>query len=165
MVIAGGAGPIVLTIPLRDGRNQKRLMKDVLIDHRTTWRSTHWKTIVSCYNRSPWFEFYRDELDEIYKMSFEALADWNSACFKWILEKLELKLTVSLTDRWEENYDSGEYADWRNRFVPGSIQRRFPVAPRYRQVFSDRTGFIPHLSILDLLFCEGKNARTVLSQP
>jgi hypothetical protein len=163
MVIAGGAGPIVLTIPLRDGRNQKRLMKDVLIDHRTAWRSTHWKTIVSCYNRSPWFEFYRDELDEIYRTSFEFLADWNLACFKWILEKLEMRLTVSLTDRWQENY-SGEYADWRNKFLPRSIQIRHPDAPRYRQVFSERTGFIPHLSILDLLFCEGKNARAVLDQ-
>ncbi len=164
MFIAGAAGPILLTIPLRGGRNQKRLMKEIVIDNRTAWRSTHCKTIVSCYNRSPWFEFYRDELEEIYKTSFEFLAAWNLACFKWSLKKLELNVTVSLTDRWEEKYDPREYTDWRNRFTPASIQTRFPDAPMYRQVFSERTGFIPHLSILDLLFCEGRNARTALSR-
>lgn len=164
LVVAGGAGPILLTIPVRDGRNQKRVIKDVVIDHRTPWQSSHWKTIVSCYNRSPWFEFYRDELNEIYKTPFELLADWDLACFKWILEKLEFNLTVSLTDQWKKEYDPSEYEDWRNKLSPGSIQARFPDAPRYRQVFSDRTGFIPHLSILDLLFCEGKNARVILNQ-
>src|SRR5688500_10627051 len=62
LMIVGGTGPVLLTIPLRYGRNQKCVIKDVLIDNRIRWQDNHWKTIVSCYNRSPWFEFYFDEL-------------------------------------------------------------------------------------------------------
>ena len=162
VVIAGADGPISLSIPLRSGRNQKCLTRDVLIDNRTRWQVLHWKTIVSCYNRSPWFEYYQDELKELYKMDFEFLVDWNYACFQWALNKLELNLPVSMTDHWEQEYDTVLCDDWRNKLSPNSIQTKFPDSPQYRQVFSDRTGFIPHLSILDLLFCEGKNGRIIL---
>jgi WbqC-like protein family len=163
-MIAGAGGSVLLSIPLRDGRNQKSLTKDVLIDNRVSWQASHWKTIVSCYNRSPWFEYYRDELSELYKTRFEFLIDWNLACFNWIVSKLEFNIPVSLTEEWKEKYDHGIYDDWRNRLTPNSILTRFPDALRYRQVFEDRIGFIPHLSVLDLLFCEGKNARHLLCQ-
>lgn len=162
MMVAGAGGPILLSIPLKDGRNQKSTIKDVRIENRTSWQGVHWKTIVSCYNKSPWFEYYRDELNELYKIPHERLIDWNLACFNWILDKLEMKISVSLTVEWKDNYDPGIWEDWRNRLSPNSIHAKFPVAREYRQVFDERTGFIPHLSILDLLFCEGKNARSIL---
>jgi hypothetical protein len=164
LMLAGGNGPILLSIPLKNGRNQKCLTKDVLIDNRTSWQSSHWKTIVSCYNRSPWFEFYRDELHTLYKTPFQFLVEWNSVCFKWALNKLNYKLAVSMTEQWKDEYDLKEWNDWRNKLSPGTILTRFPDPPKYAQVFSDRTGFLPHLSILDLLFCEGKNARAILDQ-
>ena len=77
---------------------------------------------------------------------------------------MDFQLTVSLTDQWKEEYDPEDWDDWRNKLSPNSIQTRFPEPPRYSQVFMDRVGFIPHLSILDLLFCEGKNARIILEQ-
>src|SRR3984885_3233666 len=65
--IAGAEGVIDLSIPLVRGRDQKALMKDVRISSDQPWQSQHWKTIVSCYSRSPWFEFYRDEVEGLYK--------------------------------------------------------------------------------------------------
>ena len=162
LVLAGGAGAVALAIPLRGGRNQHSLTRDIIIDDRTKWQLSHWRTITSCYNRSPWFDYYRDELNEIYSTRFELLADWNLTCFEWALKKLGLKLTVSLTEQWSTDYDESLNLDWRNKLLPGSIQSTFPMAPRYRQVFSERNGFLPHLSILDLLFCEGKNAGAIL---
>ena len=161
-VVAGGNGPVVLSIPLRKGRNQKTFTRDVEIDNDSSWQIHHWRTIVSCYSRSAWFEFYRDELEELYRTSFTLLCDWNRTCFEWVVEKLEFPLSVSLTDKWNKVYDSGTAEDWRNKLLPNSIDALFPEAFGYRQVFEDQTGFIPNLSILDLLFCEGKNARDIL---
>jgi hypothetical protein len=163
-VVTGAGGTINLSIPLMKGRNQKTLIKDTRIDDGISWQAQHWKTIVSCYNRSPWFEFYRDELFKLYTVPFQFLVDWNFACFSWMIEKLNLNLAVSLTEQWRPVYDGPDWDDWRNRLLPKTINQLFPNAPKYKQVFEDRIGFIPHLSVLDLLFCEGKNTRVILSQ-
>ena len=162
MLVAGAAGPIVLSVPLRAGRNQKNLMKDVLIDHRNSWNVVQWKTIISCYSRSPWFEFYRDELATIYQTRIDSLLEWNLLCLKWILSKLALNIPVSLTEEWQNNYPEEDCEDWRNKLSPAFLRKESGQLPKYKQVFEDRTGFIPNLSVLDLLFCEGNNARAIL---
>ena len=78
------------------------------------------------------------------------------------LRKLNLSFTVSLTDAWKENYEPGTWIDCRNEF--SSLPKlEAKVTPVYSQVFEERTGFVPNLSILDLLFCEGKNASVILA--
>src|SRR5690606_29272319 len=81
--LLGGNGPINLSIPLVGGRGQKTLMKDIRISNTDNWQGRHWKTIVSCYNRSPWFEYYRDELEKMYRNRVESLMEWNLTCFRW----------------------------------------------------------------------------------
>ena len=156
--IAGGEGLINLSVPLEKGRDQKTLMKDVRIAAARPWQAQHWKTLLSCYSRSPWFEFYRDELEGLYKTRFDFLVDWNLACFEWSLKKLRLPVAVSLTDRYQPVYTSREGVDLRGKFVPKNRTAEDTTPLRYRQVFEERIGFIPGLSILDLLFCEGKEA-------
>jgi len=157
--IAGGEGIINLNIPLEGGRDQKRLMKDVRIADAQPWQAQHWKTIVSCYSRSPWFEFYRDDLEVLYKTRYEKLMDFNRACFDWVVRRLRLPITVSLTESYSTSYAAEEGVDMRGRFSPRNRAISDEESPvRYRQVFEERTGFIPGLSILDLLFCEGKEA-------
>lgn len=183
--IAGAAGIINLSVPLLKGRDQKTFMKDVRISDRQPWAAQHWKTIVSCYSRSPWFEYYRDELEGIYRRRFGFLLDWDMECLTWSLGALGMEVPVGLTERWEKSYagDDG-VVDWRGRILPkdlaaggvggegtGRVMSGDGIDPGpgawaagadqpvvYRQVFEERTGFIPNLSILDLLFCEGKNA-------
>lgn len=162
-VIAGSNGPVLLSIPLQEGREQRKPMKEVRIDNKRSWQDQHWKTIVSCYNRSPWFQFYGDEMEALYKAKFELLADWNMACWNWVTAKLGLGMPTNFSAGYQANYDPNKYIDFRGRLMPSTIQKQFPGPVIYRQVFEERTGFIPHLSIIDLLFCEGKNALSLLS--
>ncbi len=169
--LAGAQGVVNLSVPLVRGRGQKTLVRDVRVSHRQPWQAQHWKTIVSCYNRSPWFDFYRDDLERLYRRRFDFLLDWDLACFDWSVRVLGLAIRVGLTEAWEREYLPSEAVDWRGRLRPkdregtagaeaGGVDR--PV--RYRQVFEENTGFIPNLSILDLLFCEGKNAKGCLER-
>jgi len=201
--LTGAEGVIGLRVPLVGGRGQKTLVKDVRISDRQPWQAQHWKTIVSCYSRSPWFDHYRDELEGLYRRRFDYLLDWDLAGFDWSLRVLGLVIGVGLTERWERDYSPLEVEDWRGRLRPGGaggaeragahgmdwaeargmdqevageVDRaearevgkgeagRVDRIVRYRQVFEERTGFIPNLSILDLLFCEGKNAKECLER-
>lgn len=162
LTLAGAGGSVNLSIPLEEGRGQRKLTKDVRIANRYPWQSQHWKTIVSCYNRSPWFEFYRDELELLYQTPTEFLVDWNLACWNWSIQKLGWSVETSLTNSTGTVVEVTKWLDLRNQILPKNVGEKFPDPVVYRQVFEDRTGFLPHCSILDLLFCEGKNARSIL---
>jgi hypothetical protein len=165
--IAGALGVLELSVPLAGGRSQKGLTREVRIAGGRTWQDQHWKTIVSCYNRSPWFEYYRDGLEGLYQRPVDFLVDWNLSCFEWTLGVLGLNRTVGFTSEYRRDYAPEEGADWRGKLIPRDREKggtakagaqAWPAASRYRQVFEERIGFLPNLSILDLLFCEGKEA-------
>ena len=173
--IAGAEGVVDLSIPIAGGRDQKTIMKEVRIAAGRSWQAQHWKTIVSCYSRSPWFDHYRDGLQKLFEEPVEWLMDWDLRCLEWSLRALGMDRPILLTDGYEKAYDPEEVADWRGRLVPkalkewevpgdgagrqeGAAGREVEGVARYRQVFEERIGFMPNLSILDLLFCEGKEA-------
>lgn len=156
--IAGAGGIIDLSIPLVNGRDQKAQLRDVRIADSLPWQANHWKTIVSCYSRSPWFSFYRDELESLYRRPFGFLLDWNRACLDWSLRVLGMTPVIGLTSEYKTGYEPGEAVDQRGILVPRLREVWGAETPHYHQVFEDRTGFLPGLSILDLIFCEGKNA-------
>ena len=158
-IIAGANGSIQLTIPLELGRNQKTIMKDVRISNEDPWQKQHWRSIESSYNRSPWFEFYKDELSALYKKPFTFLADWDLACFEWCVQKLNIPVSVFLTDKFGKEYSEQESVDFRNKLLPKNYLNFESI--KYQQVFEERVGFLPNLSVLDLLFCEGKNAASI----
>src|SRR6476661_10171035 len=87
-VISGSNGPINLSVPLINGRDQKVPFKDVRICYREKWQVRHLRTITSCYNRSPYFEYYRNEFEKFFKNSWEFLFDWNLAALNWLKEVL-----------------------------------------------------------------------------
>ncbi|HLZ85613.1 MAG TPA: WbqC family protein [Puia sp.] len=156
--ITGAEGIIDLSIPLVNGRDQKSFTRDVKIADSLPWQARHWKTIVSCYNRSPWFEFYRDELEALYRRPFTFLVDWNLYCLEWSFGVLGMPRSIGLTGEFRKVYTPAEGVDMRGKLVPKNREEWGSDTPRYRQVFEERIGFLPGLSILDLLFCEGKNA-------
>ena len=158
-IIAGANGAIHLSVPLQNGRNQKTMMKDVRISGAGKWQNDHWKSIVSCYNKSPWFEFYKDELQQLYEKHFEFLLDWDLACFEWSIQKLGLPVELSAAEKSIQEQGS-DVLDFRDKILPKNY-KDFAAAP-YHQVFESKTGFMPNLSILDLLFCEGKRAKEML---
>jgi hypothetical protein len=162
--IAGPNGPILLSVPLAKGKNQRTIMKDVRISNEERWQALHWKTLVSAYRRSPWFEYYEEDLQGLFEQPCQFLLDWNLACFEWVNRALGYSCVPTFTDRFEKQYDPATgITDARDRFKPGE-REQYPAAPVYTQVFQDRTGFLPNLSILDLLFCEGKHSLALLDK-
>ncbi|MEO5998192.1 MAG: WbqC family protein [Chitinophagaceae bacterium] len=159
--IAGANGIINLSVPLEKGRSQRTISRDVRIWNEENWQLRHWRSILSCYNNSPWFKYLSDELAVIFSRRFEFLLDWNLACFNWTLKILRLDLTYQLTEEWRPATPAGT-SDCRNTIQPGDDN--FPNPIRYQQVFENKIGFIPGLSILDLLFCEGPKSSILLLQ-
>lgn len=149
--ISGSNGLITLSIPLVEGREQRTAMKDVLISNKDKWQVQHWRTLTSVYKRSPYFDFYEHDLERLYTIKFEKLADFNLASIQWLKQQLKLDFKEIITDSFEK-----EAADEDMRWImkPG-VERTKTDAVAYYQVFADRTGFLPNLSLLDLLFSEG----------
>lgn len=163
--VAGSNGRISLSIPLLGGREQKRPVREVRIDYRSAWQRAHLRTLESCYNRSAFFEFYRDDLVALYSQSMELLVDWDLACFLWAVRALHLEVDWALTKAYKEEYLYEAVEDVRDQFRPGLGNMKHRWVRTYPQVFMDRQGFLPGLSILDLLFCEGPSARKWLEEP
>lgn len=159
-IIAGANGPVTLSVPLQKGREQKTFSRDIRIANQYNWQDQHWKTIVSSYNRSPWFEFYKYSLEEFYMKRFDFLFDWNLELFYWTIQKLEFDIVAEFTINYEKQYDPEIFLDLRDKFLPNNYTQF--ETPVYSQVFMERLGFLPNLSILDLLFCEGKNSSRLL---
>jgi hypothetical protein len=158
--VAGANQIIALSIPLAGGRNQKTVMKDVKISNETPWQALHWKTIVSCYQRSPFFEYYQSDLELFFQQKHSFLIDWNLESVKLINKLLgiqkEIVLSQHYLDKANAKLDMRE--SWRAsnyfEFVPGI---------KYWQTFEDRNGFQPNLCILDLLCCEGNSVLNILA--
>ena len=161
--ILGANGIIPLSIPLVEGRSQKKLITDVRISNETKWQTHHWKAIESSYKRSPWFEHYAPELKSFYSQKYDFLFDWNLELFKWALKKINMNsLHVGQTIDFNKSYDPDIYEDLRNQIRPSNF-KNFNMKP-YPQVFSDRFGFVSNLSIIDLLMNTGKTAGNYLEK-
>ncbi len=160
-VVAGSNGVVNLSVPLEAGRNQRGLMKDIRISYLVNWQAQHLRTIESCYSRSPYFEYYRDGLWELLRKKHSFLLDMNLEILAWLNKLLKFTGEVSLTESYAKNYPDGA-VDLRNHFLPKNRAEQ-EAGFRYTQVFEDRIGFQPNLSILDLLFCCGPSANSLLT--
>lgn len=164
--VAGPNGRILLSVPLQHSRRERMAGKDLKICNRDRWQALHWKTLISAYRRSPWFEFYEEMLHPVYEKKFEYLLDWNLQAFELVNGWLDLSWEISFTKEYEKTYPPERgLTDARNRFLPqNTLDVPEKDLHRYHQVFEDRIGFIPGLSILDLIFCEGKQAKAFLDR-
>ncbi|MCK7553874.1 WbqC family protein [Chitinophaga sedimenti] len=162
--IAGPNGRILLSVPLVKGKNQRTTMKDVRISDAENWQALHWKTLVSAYRRSPWFEYFEGELQSLYEKKFEYLLDWNMACSDWVNERIGFERTVIFTDSYQDRGTVKNAVDLRDQLTPPGDQDENAGIENYTQVFQERVGFLRNLSILDLLFCEGKRSLELLAQ-
>ncbi len=132
---------------------------EVIISDAENWQARHFKSIKSAYNRSPFFEYYEHELSDIFEKPFVRLADWNLFCLNWVKEKIGWKAEIRLTEN-AIPYSAEGLDDRRNQVLPKNYSEWDPV--KYRQVFQEKTGFYPNLSILDLMFNTGKQAGELL---
>lgn len=158
--LAAPEGKILMSLPLENGRNQRIPMKDVRLSNETNWQSNQWKTIVSLYNRSPFFEYFEHHFKPLFDKSFESLHDFNIAGILQVNKLLKLGLAIEPAEEFIKEYPVS-VIDLRNSMLPQAQPKDMNVLPYY-QVFEDRVGFQPNCSVLDLLFCEGMAARELL---
>jgi len=162
MILVSANGPVQLTVPILGGRNQKGRYADIRIDHRSNWQKQHWGTIFSAYGNSPWFFQYAPELEAIYTERDEFLANWNLRCFRWIWAKWFGTFPDPLVT---ESGALDVRVDLSNTLEPANFQDGSGgLLKAYPQVFQDRFGFQPNLSVLDLLFCLGPQGASYLAE-
>lgn len=164
-VILGANGPISLIVPVEKGRAQKIKIKDLRIAYDEEWQRNHWRTIFSAYNSSPFFEYYADDIEPFFQKKHGFLFDFNQQITETILEALDIETNFILTDDFEQIPDN--CLNFREQISPKlhliQPDPNFEVQP-YTQVFSEKFGFVPDLSILDLLFNEGPSAGEILAE-
>jgi hypothetical protein len=151
--VAGANGRLTLSIPLEDGRDQRKAMSRIRICNNTNWQIQHWRTITSAYRRSPFFDFYEPGLAPLFETKYELLADYNLAGIHWLKKQLKKDFTETFADTYHKTYPDARY-DLRGKSKLSVTNN----TPQYYQLFADRNGFITGLSILDLLFSEGPHA-------
>jgi len=154
--IAAANGPMVLSIPVEKGSSAKQLTRDVRISEHTGWQQNHWRSIESAYNSTPFFEYYKDDLIPFYEKKWDFLWDFNQEIQTIILELLDLHPEVRFTSEYKSTYD-GKILDLRESIHPKKVNSNNSVKPYY-QVFDQRFGFQPNLSIIDLLFNMGNES-------
>ena len=153
-VIAAENGALALTVPVV--HNGVQPMRDVRISDHGNWRHLHWNAIASAYKKSPFFDYYADDFRPFYENKIEFLVDFNMQLHATVCELLGLDVPVV-----ELSGDNGAMAeDIRSLAQPvdGSVSCCMP----YYQVFERRNGFLPNMSIADLLFNMGPEGLIVL---
>lgn len=159
-VIMNGNGPLNLIIPtVHDGR--MGIVKDVRIEYVTPWQRAHWRSIESAYNNTPYYLYYKDTLKPFYEQRFEFLYDFNLQLIQTLLKLMRIDKNVACTTLFTP-YTTG---DPRLQIHPKlARQENYPYRLKtpYYQVFEDKFGFIPNLSVIDLLFNEGPQASAYL---
>lgn len=161
-MLASPSGVQSFIIPLHGGRQQRTPMKDVRIDATEKWQTLHWRGICSLYNRSPYFEFFKPELARLFEKDFSFLVDFNLQSIELVSSFLQLRKNTLLTTRYQKDYPAG-VMDIRTDFKTSRRDEHQLPVNRYKQVFEERCGFLPNLSILDLLFAEARNSLLYLS--
>ena len=155
--IATSNGKLLLNVPIQQTKGIKQKTKEVEIDYKDDWNVLHLKTLETAYSSSPFFEFYIDDLLSIFQKKFTYLLDLNLKCHEFVMDSLQMQIPHSKTKTYISKI---EFNDKRN-LANAKGNQNFNL-DRYIQVFEKVQGFIPNLSILDLLFMEGPNALNYL---
>ena len=151
--IYGANGKLRLSIPKERKGSSKTIIKNLKISYKQNWQKQHWNAIESAYNSSPFFEYYKDELKPFFEEKEEYLVSYNFKLQKIILIMLQHENIIKNTTKY---LDKGDFFDLRDYTWELKNQKK------YDQVFMEKKGFIPNLSILDLLFNLGPESTDYL---
>lgn len=164
-VIAAPDGPLSLTVPIEKPNTQKAFMRDIRISDHGNWRHLHWNAIESAYNHTPFFEYYKDDFRPFYEKKFDFLVDYNEQLCQLVCQLIDIDTSFQRTESYITE-PSNTIIDLRDAIHPKKEvmdDASFSAVPYY-QVFQERLGFLPNLSIIDLLFNMGPEAILVLQK-
>lgn len=164
--IYGANGKLTLSVPVIKGARLKILTRDIRIEYVEDWRKVHFKGIESAYRKSPFYEYYIDDIEPLFSKKHKYLLDLNNDILEVVNEILEINPSIKMTEDYIKDTEGMD--DWREGIHPKKSRQKEDksfVATPYTQVFSDKLGFEPNLSILDLIFNLGPEAIDYLEKP
>jgi len=147
--IATSNGLLRLTIPVSGSKNHKP-MHEMEICYKENWPVTHWKSLISAYRNSPYFEYFEADLRKLIFEKESQIGEFNTKSVNFLLASFKAKPEIFETNDYVVKYDGFE--DLRNYHFSG---QRTNELKSYLQPFGEKNGFIANLSSLDLLFCQG----------
>lgn len=153
MYIYSPNGIQLLNVPVKKSNQRHQKYKEVKIENDFDWQKNHWKSIEAAYRSSPYFEFFEDDFIPLFEKKHNFILDLNFELFDIVNEALGVDLSFEKTT--EYFHESAIEHDFRS-LVNGKKDNF--KNEEYIQVFREKEGFIPNLSILDLLFNEGRHA-------
>ncbi|WP_312188359.1 WbqC family protein [Sphingobacterium sp.] len=157
--IASANGVQDLIVPIQHGNKDRVPMKDIRISYEFDWQRLHWLSIQTAYRSSAYFEYYEDDFKRFYEEKFDYLVDFNVAQLELILKSIKVKRAIAFTTEYTTT--SPETPDYRQVIHPKK-ESILSNPKEYYQVFSDKNGFYPDLSIVDLLFNQGPQSKSYL---
>lgn len=159
-VIATANGAQTLSVPVTPPGRNGAATEATVSDHGN-WRHVHWNALQSAYGESPFFEYYADDIYPFFRDKWETLFDFNMAICRKMCELLDIEPDIRMTDHYitpEEARQAG-IDDFRQGINPKKPAPDDSFTPRaYYQVYSARNGFLPNMSVLDLLFNMGNES-------
>lgn len=157
----GSGGREMLQIPVvHENGTFRHPIKQIRIDYSTPWVIRTERAIDSAYKSAAYYDYYRDSLFSILESGKETLWDFNLELITFFLEKLGIKASVHISGDFTPGCPDD---DFRERVHPKKESKSgLELEKPYFQVFSQKHGFIPNLSIIDLLFNEGPGAKEYL---
>jgi WbqC-like protein family len=157
--IATSLGVQTLSVPLKKGKNSQLAIREVAISYDAPWQKQHWQALKTAYGSAPFWEHYNPIFEKFFTKNYTFLFDLNLEILEIFLKILKLNnsTTISFSSDYILNYTEG--GDFRNRITPKT--NNFD-GKKYAQLFEDRNGFLPNLSVLDLVFCCGNQAKSTL---
>ncbi len=159
--IVGTNGVQPLSIPVEKPNSGKCATRDILISNHNNWQHLHWHAIKSAYGSTPFFEYYQDYLIPFYEKSTKYLFDLNEALLHTLCPLLQLDTPIGYTEEYKTEFTPNEI-DLREAIHPKKevIENLHPLP--YYQVFDQKLGYQPNMSIIDLLFNMGTESILVL---
>lgn len=153
MYIYSPNGIQLLNVPIKHSIDKHQKYKDVRIENDFGWQKNHFKSLEAAYRTSPFFEYFEDDFRPLFEKKQEFLMDLNLELFELINSSLGIKIVAQKTT--EYFHDAPNYMDFRSL---ANGKKDTTQIEEYTQVFDDKHGFLNNLSILDLLFNEGRYA-------
>ena len=159
--IYGPNGIQMLTVPvIQSNSGNKQKTKEIRIDNGADWQKLHIRSLHTSYRSSPFFEFYIDDLLIIFEKNYEFLMDLNLTINSVLSDSMEFKSAIRVSETYE--LEPLGKCDYRS-LINAKSKEKYSLN-KYVQVFDNKHGFLPDLSILDLLFNEGPNTLQYLEQ-
>lgn len=159
--IASAGGVMDLIIPITKEKGSKTIDKDIKIAN-DNWQKIHWGALEAAYRQSPFFMYYEDDIKPFYTQHYTYLVDFNMALQDCLCNLLAITPNLTPSTQYVENSTA---LDLRHSIHPkhANTDTHFVPVPYY-QVFEQKHGFLPNLSVFDLLFNMGPESILVLQK-